>query len=184
MASGGAFERDGRQWVARPVTRGHVWGPCRAYRWECLQDVLPLEERMGWDGVDELKAGALGWRTGVVPDLWFWHHRLQGRRDGARRRHWQALGDSAHFMHYRFSYLVLRALYRARGEPVAIAMIWGYLSAVLRRQQQCSDSSVREVVRRQQSFRRLPLRVLDALRRRTPGRRPPATPELRRSSSV
>ena len=45
------------------MTGSTVWGATRAYRWECLQRVLPLEERLGWDGIDEFKANALGWRT-------------------------------------------------------------------------------------------------------------------------
>ena len=38
------------------MTGSTVWGATRAYRWECLQQVLPLEERLGWDGIDEFKA--------------------------------------------------------------------------------------------------------------------------------
>ena len=56
MASGTCYEREGGSWRQRHVTRGHVWGASRAYRRACLEDVLPLESGLAWDGIDELKA--------------------------------------------------------------------------------------------------------------------------------
>ena len=69
IASGSAWESDGLEWRQRFVTGGTVWGATRAYRWECLSDVLPLEERHGWDGIDQLKARARGWQTRYVDRL-------------------------------------------------------------------------------------------------------------------
>jgi poly-beta-1,6-N-acetyl-D-glucosamine synthase len=83
IASGSAWERDGGVWRQRFVTGGTVWGATRAYRWACLQDVLPLEERHGWDGIDQLKARARGWRTQTFTDLPFRHHRPEGVHDGS-----------------------------------------------------------------------------------------------------
>ena len=40
--------------------------------------------------------------------------------------HGEALGRASWYMGYRPSYLALRALYRARREPAALAMLWGY----------------------------------------------------------
>ena len=45
----------------RHVTGSTVWGASRAFRWACLQEILPFEERVGWDGIDEFKANARGW---------------------------------------------------------------------------------------------------------------------------
>jgi glycosyltransferase involved in cell wall biosynthesis len=166
IASGNAYENCDGHWMRRYVTAGHVWGPCRAYRRECLEQVLPLEERMGWDGVDELKAAALGWRTGALPGLWFRHHRRQGRRDGARWQHWYALGDAAHFMHYRLGYLLLRSLYHALVEPAAVMMLGGYIHAALLRRPRSGDPLARQVLRDQQRLRHARLRVSEALGRR------------------
>ena len=59
IASGSAWEPHDGVWRQRfVITGGTVWGATRAYRWACLQDVLPLEERHGWDGIDQLKARA------------------------------------------------------------------------------------------------------------------------------
>jgi glycosyltransferase involved in cell wall biosynthesis len=163
MASGTAYEPSERGWRERPVTAGHVWGPARAYRWACLQDVLPLEERMGWDGIDELKAELHGWKTATFRDLPFRHHRAQGMREGARWRHWRAQGAAAHYMGYRPLYLILRALFSARREPAALGMVWGFVVPALTRQSRVSDRELRRRLRQRQGLRTLPARAREAL---------------------
>jgi glycosyltransferase involved in cell wall biosynthesis len=166
MASGTCLERDGGRWRERHVTGTTVWGAARAYRWGCLQDVLPLEQRMGWDGVDEFRANARGWTTRALADLQFRHHRREGERDGVRSRARIAQGRAARYLGYRLWYLALRALWHARREPAALAMVWGYAGAALRREARCADPEARAYLRRQQSPRLLPLRVLEAAGRR------------------
>jgi biofilm PGA synthesis N-glycosyltransferase PgaC len=165
LASGLGFEPFDGDW--RPVygTRAHVWGPSRAYRWACLQDVLPLEERRGWDEIDRIKAVIRGWRAGTLVDIPFRHHRLDGTRDGSRRKRWTRMGGEAHYMGYRFSYLVVRSLWRARQDPLALAMIAGYIRAAVRREARCPDAAVRGHLRREQGVRRLPLRLRESLGR-------------------
>jgi poly-beta-1,6-N-acetyl-D-glucosamine synthase len=166
MASGGCYELEKGEWTQRHVTGSHVCGPARGYRRQCLEAILPLEERMGWDGIDEMKANVLGWSTRTITELPFYHHRLQGRRDGPRRRHWMNLGAVAHYMGYRPSYVLFRAAYRALKEPSAIAIVWGWASAALRREPQYADLRVRKHVRAQQRLRNLPERAREALGRR------------------
>jgi biofilm PGA synthesis N-glycosyltransferase PgaC len=167
MASGSAWEReeDGA-WQQRHMTGDHVWGAARAYRRACLDDVLPLEERMGWDGIDALKAGLAGWKTQTIVDLPFFHHRAEGERDGARTRAWAAQGKASWFMGYRFWYLAARALHHARREPAALALVGGFVGAALRRDPRCEDASVRAHLRQEQSIRKLPVRMREAVGRR------------------
>ena len=154
IASGTCLERKGDRWQPMDdVTQGHVRGAARAYRWSCLQEVLPLEEQVGWDGLDELKASMYGWRTEMLPDFFFYHHRSVGVRDGARTARWRSLGRASWFMGYRPSYLLLRALYSARRDPAALAMVTGYLVAAVTRAPRCSDPRLREFLRRQQGLR-------------------------------
>ncbi len=94
-----------------------MWGATRAYRWACLQDVLPLEERHGWDGIDQLKARARGWqhenarRPPVSPPP---HGGTRGRIElGAL----VVNGDTAYFMGYRPWYLVARTCTTSAGIP-------------------------------------------------------------------
>jgi glycosyltransferase involved in cell wall biosynthesis len=169
IASGSAFELRRGRWQQRFVTGSTVWGASRAYRWECLQQLLPFEERMAWDGVDELKANALGWRTTAFEDIPFLHHRREGERDGSKWDARRNQGAAAHYLGYRSWYLVLRALWNARREPAALGMVWGYASAAGRRVPRNPDKRARAYLRRQQSVRSLRLRALEASGRRQRG---------------
>jgi glycosyltransferase involved in cell wall biosynthesis len=167
IASGSCWEQSGGEWRQRHVTGDHVWGACRAYRRACLEAVRPLEERMGWDAVDELKAASLGWRTRTIGDLPFRHHRREGERDGSSRRSWTTAGRTCYYLGYRPWYLALRAAHNARRDPAALALLAGYAQAALRREPCCDDPAVRAEVRRLQRLGSLPARVREAVGRRT-----------------
>jgi glycosyltransferase involved in cell wall biosynthesis len=167
IASGSCWELENGAWKERFTTRAAPRGAVRAYRRECLEAVSPLEERMGWDGIDELKANLRGWSTRVLPGVAFRHHRRVGERDASRRAAWEAEGELAHFMGYRPGYLLVRACFRALREPSALAMVWAYAGAALRRERRCDDDAARAHLREQQRLRRLPLRAREALGRRT-----------------
>jgi glycosyltransferase involved in cell wall biosynthesis len=166
IASGSALELEDGEWKQRFVTGSTVWGASRAYRWSCLRQLLPLEERIAWDGVDEFKANAAGWRTVAFEDLQFRHHRREGQRDGSAWRARVNQGGAAYYLGYRSWYLVLRALWNARREPAALGLIWGYASALLRRSERLADQQARAYVRSQQSPRNLRRRALEASGRR------------------
>jgi glycosyltransferase involved in cell wall biosynthesis len=161
IASGLAYELEHGEWRPQPTTGAHARGAARAYRRACLDDVLPLEEHIGWDGVDELKAAARGWRTGTIRDLAFYHHRPMASRDG-RVRGWMVQGRAAHYLGYRPSYVLLRALHRARRDPAALAMAGSYAAAHLRGDPTCRDPRVRSELRRLQRWRELPARLREA----------------------
>lgn len=167
VAGGTCYEKqpNGR-WRQRHGTGPSVWGASRAYRRECLQEILPLEEHMGWDTLDLMKARLRGWKIEVLYDLPFRHHRPEGERDGARFKTYVIQGEGTYFMDYRLSYLALRTLYRALRTPSAIGLLVGYLRARMARKPQCTDHELRTYVRSEQSLRRLPLRVREALRPR------------------
>jgi poly-beta-1,6-N-acetyl-D-glucosamine synthase len=165
IASGSCWELEDGAWRQHFTTRTSARGAARAYRRECLEAVSPLEESMGWDGIDELKANVLGWRTGTIQDLPFRHHRRVGERDGASRIAWATEGRLSHYMGYRFGYLLVRALYRARRNPAALAMVWGYAEAAIRRSPRVADADARAYLREHQRLRNLRLRIGEALGR-------------------
>jgi glycosyltransferase involved in cell wall biosynthesis len=167
IAGGIGYEEqaDG-SWRQRHGTGEAVWGACRAYRRECLDHILPLEEHMGWDTLDLMKANVKGWETRVFYDLSFRHHRGEGERDGNRLRTTTIQGEAAHYMGYRIPYLVLRTLYRLLRDPAAIGLLVGYVRARVRRAPRCADRELVDYVRRQQSFRSLPARMREARRAR------------------
>ena len=166
IAGGTCYELEHGVWVPRHATGDRVRGAARAYRWACLQDVLPLEDRPGGAGIDELKAAARGWTTKSFADLEFRHHRALGRRDRSRWKRLYEVGRAAHFTGYRPTYLLLRSLFKARKELAALALIGGYVAAAVRREPRCDDPLARDFLRRQQAFRQLPLRAREALGRR------------------
>jgi biofilm PGA synthesis N-glycosyltransferase PgaC len=169
IASGSCWELDGAEWRQRFVTRSGAWGASRAYRRACLAAVSPLEQRHGWDGIDELRAQVAGWSTRTLVDLPFFHHRPEGVRDGGKRAAWSAEGRLAHYMGYRFSYLLARTLYRAAAQrdPSALAMVGAYVAAAARREPRCADRAAVTYLRDSQRTRALPLRAREAFGRRT-----------------
>jgi biofilm PGA synthesis N-glycosyltransferase PgaC len=170
IASGQCYEETDGEWRPTHVTGGHVRGATRAWRWDCLEAVLPLDATVPcvMDLVDELKATALGWRTGIVPDLRFFHHRSVGERDGGSSVRWARQGRAAYYVGYRFWYLAARVLFRAYRNPAAVAMLRGYVEAWLHREPRCHDQSVVRELRRRQSLRHLPDRIREAVGRVSP----------------
>ena len=165
LASGTCYDSADGEWRERYVTGDHVWGAARGYRWACLEQVLPLEERMAWDGIDRLKAATFGWKTRTLRELPFFHQRPEATRDPTSRGAWAAQGQAAYYMGYRFSYLVLRTLYRALRQRAALMILWGYVAAAWRREQRIDDEPLRAHLRREQSMARLPIRIREALGR-------------------
>jgi glycosyltransferase involved in cell wall biosynthesis len=172
ITGGVCLEQNKRgSWMTNHVTRDHVRGATRAYRSECLEQVLPLEPRMGWDTLDELKAQVRGWTTRTLHSVSFYHHRVQGARESTWGM-WVIQGDLSHFLGYRIYYVLARCMYRAAQNPSAVAMLWGYGSAALTGNQRCSDEAAIAQLRRQQSVRRLPTRIREAFGSGSP---PPGT---------
>jgi poly-beta-1,6-N-acetyl-D-glucosamine synthase len=158
IASGTCYEQDGEEWVRRTKAASTVWGATRAYRSDCLADVAALEPCMGWDGLDEVSVQLRGLRTQTFVDLPFRHHRPEGGRELSTLHQGEALGRAAWYMGYRPTYLALRAIYRARQEPAALGMLWGYFGAATRRAPQCPDRRLIDALRQRQRLRATLLR--------------------------
>ena len=153
IASGTCYEVEDGVWVRRTKSDTTVWGASRAYRRECVGDLMSLEPRMGWDGLDEVKVQLKGFETATFVDLPFRHHRPEGGRELSSLHQGEALGRASWYMGYRPSYLTLRALYRARRQPAALAMLWGYAAAAARRDRRCPDPDVIAALRDRQRLR-------------------------------
>jgi hypothetical protein len=164
IASGVCWEFEHGEWRPIHVTGDHVRGATRAYRLRCLADIGPLPAEMGWDGVDELKAAVLGWRTRSIGELRFLHHRAVGERDGGRSARWLAEGRACYYMGYRPSYVFARTLGRAvrDRDPGTFAMPYAFLRAALRRETRYEDELVRRYLQSEQRLRRLPLRMVES----------------------
>jgi glycosyltransferase involved in cell wall biosynthesis len=152
IAGGTCYEELDGEWERIKVSGSHPRGASRAYRWDLLDTVFALEPEMGWDGVDEVMAELRGYQTAGFTDFGFRHHRKVGEREG-RLRAGSALGRQAWYMGYRPSYLLLRALYRAKENFTSLAMIWGYASSAASGAPQCPIPTVTHRVRERQRLR-------------------------------
>lgn len=166
IASGTCWELEDGTWHARLTARSHVRGAVRAYRWECLQDVLPLERRFGWDTIDELKAQLRGWSTRTIADIPFFHHRATGARDGNKRT-WEMQGNLAWYLQYRLPYFIVRTAFRSLDDWHALSMLPAWAGAALRREARYPDVRVRNFLREQQSVSRFAVRAREVLSRRS-----------------
>jgi len=153
IAGGSCYELEDGEWQRVKVAETHPRGASRAYRWECLQESLSLEPKMGWDGLDEVQASMNGYTTRVFLDIGFRHHRPMGGRERGRLRAGSVLGRASWYMGYRPSYLMLRVAYRMRREPEAVAMLWGYAAAAASRSPRCPDRRLIRHLREQQRLR-------------------------------
>jgi poly-beta-1,6-N-acetyl-D-glucosamine synthase len=150
IASGTCYELERGTWVRRTKTDSSVWGATRAYRMDCVADMMALEPCMGWDGLDEIRVQLRGMRTQTYVDLPFRHHRPEGGRELTSLHHGEALGRASWYMGYRPTYLIMRVLYRLRREPAALAMLWGYAAAAATGAPRCPDERVIEALRERQ----------------------------------
>jgi hypothetical protein len=166
IVSGSRYELVNERWTEQPVTGSSVNAQCRAYRATCLQEILPFEERSGWDTIDEIEANLLGWRTRTLRNVCFRHHRPIGARDESRWKTWYAEGKTCHYLHYRPTYTCVRALYRARRDIAALGLPLGFVAATVRRQTRHPMADVRRFVREEQRLRHLATRAAEALGRR------------------
>ena len=154
IASGLCYEPSGDGWESVRVTHPNLRGASLTYRRECLAELLPLEARpMGWEALGIVRARVRGWETALLSHLKYFHHRPTGARDASRFASYAEDGDSAYYMWYRPSYMLLRALYRTIGghDPAAAGLAWGYARSALSRKPRHPELGFREFVRANQS---------------------------------
>jgi biofilm PGA synthesis N-glycosyltransferase PgaC len=152
----------------------HVPGTLKCYSLACFEAIGGMQERLGWDTIDETYARMRGYRTRSYPDLVAHHHRPWGSADGTlrgRARH----GECAYIVHFSLPWVTLRAAKVASSRPRAIsglAFLYGYLRSGIRRVPQVDDPQFRHFVRREQRAR-----ILKILARAKPRRAAPAAPD-------
>jgi biofilm PGA synthesis N-glycosyltransferase PgaC len=155
-APGGA----GRWQVVRIPVEHHVPGALKCWSLPCLQAIGGVQERLGWDTIDETYARMHGFRTRALPSLVALHHRPWGSADGTlrgRARH----GECAYVAQFPLPWVTLRATKVARARPLGlsgVAFLYGYLRAAARGAERVQDRAFRRFVRRE-----LRLRVARAL---------------------
>lgn len=143
------------------IARTHVHGALKCYSRECFEQIGGIQQRLGWDTIDEVYARMRGFTTLSFSDLVSRHHRPLGSADGTLRGHARH-GECAYIAHYPFEFIVLRALRVGRRRPAVVsglALIYGYVRAAARHVERVPDPEFRRFVRRE-----LRARIRNALR--------------------
>jgi poly-beta-1,6-N-acetyl-D-glucosamine synthase len=166
IACGDLIEETGTGWRTLPIPRTHVHGALKCYSRACFEAIGGVQERLGWDTVDETYARMRGYRTRSFGDLVAVHHRHLASADGVlrgRARH----GECAYIAHFPFEWVALRAVKIGRSKPFGlsgVAFLYGYVSAAVRRVEQIPDTEFRRFARRELR-RRMRAAVLPTRRR-------------------
>jgi biofilm PGA synthesis N-glycosyltransferase PgaC len=127
-------------------------GMTKFYRVTCFEAIGGFVREVMWDAIDCHKARQLGW-TAISwddPDLNFEHLRPMGSSQAGihtgRRRH----GFGQYYMGSYFPYFLATCIFRMREPPYVtggLSMLWGYLKAWARREDQHGDAELRRFIR-------------------------------------
>jgi biofilm PGA synthesis N-glycosyltransferase PgaC len=139
----------------------HVRGALKLYTQGCFEAIGGIEERLGWDTIDETYARMRGFVTRSLPELVARHHRPVGSADGALRGHARH-GECAYIVRYGPIWVLLRSLKVARYAPYglsSLAFLYGYARAALQSRPRVEDEHFRRFVRRELRARLLGVRA-------------------------
>jgi biofilm PGA synthesis N-glycosyltransferase PgaC len=153
IVGGGVYERlPGRdKWVLQ-ASKDHVRGPTKVYRRTCFDAIGGLMPALGWDGVDEWQARAIGWEARTFIELKVLHYRFTGAATGALKSKIEQ-GYGAHYMGYHPLFMIARGIRHMFNRPYLIgglAMITAYFAAAWRRREQLPDPAIIDYIRRTQ----------------------------------
>jgi hypothetical protein len=157
----------GRWRYSRIPPEHHVHGALKCYSLSCFEAIGGVEERLGWDAIDQTYARMLGFRTRSFSHLVATHHRPSASADGTlrgRARH----GEVAYVVQLTPLWVTLRAFKVARSTPVGLsgaAFLYGYLRAAAQRRTRVEDPEFRSFVRRELRGRMLAAVTPTGLRR-------------------
>jgi len=130
-------------------------GMIKFYRTECFNDIGGFVRYLMWDGIDGHRCRMLGWiaQSWDDPAMRFIHLRPMGTSHKnwwtGRVRH----GIGQYYMGTSPIYLTVSAFYRMTRPPLilgGLAILWGYLSQLLKRGEKYDDVQFRRFLRHYQ----------------------------------
>jgi poly-beta-1,6-N-acetyl-D-glucosamine synthase len=152
IACGNLLEPRGSGWKKLTIPAYHVHGALKLYRRACFEAVGGVQERQGWDMIDETHARMKGFATRSYQEPLALHHRPVASASGPLRgqaRH----GQSAYISHYYLLWVALRSIKVASVTRPRVlsgaAFVIGYLLAAIRRTPRVDDENYRRHVRRE-----------------------------------
>lgn len=137
LASGIYLEKDkSGVWKEVVMPAYHAAGACKVIRRDCFEEINGFVASAGWDTVDEIRAMSRGWRTCHFKDLRMKHHKPEGSGIGLIKTSTMH-GEIYYLTGGSIPFFIFKALHRVYAKPFflrALALVWGYLRALLRRQ--------------------------------------------------
>jgi biofilm PGA synthesis N-glycosyltransferase PgaC len=149
IVGGRLIEPFGRGWRRLRIPSYHVHGAVKLYSTECFAAIGGLQERLGWDTIDETYARMRGFRTRSLDHVVARHHRPSASAQG-RLRGFARWGECAYISRYPPDWVSLRALKVGTMSPVGfagVAFLYGYFRAALRSAPKVEDEEFRRFVR-------------------------------------
>jgi hypothetical protein len=160
--AGGVLDEPGPTGMRRVVIPStHVHGALKCYTLACFEAIGGIQERLGWDTIDETYARMRGFGARSFDDLVSIHHRPLASADGRLRGHARH-GECAYIAHYPLAWVLLRGVKVGGRRPLVLsglAFVGGYARAALRGAERVPDAEYRSFTRRE-----LRRRALGALR--------------------
>lgn len=155
LAGANLIEPRGKDMHMIPIPATHVHGAVKCYTRACFEAIGGVQERLGWDTIDETYARMRGFHTRNFLDFIAVHHRPHASADGTlrgRARH----GQCAYIAHFGVVWIALRSLKIARSRPIGVsglAFFYGYVRAAVRRVERVPDAEFRRYARRELRWR-------------------------------
>jgi GT2 family glycosyltransferase len=155
ISGGVILERHRGEWQETPSAREHVRGALKLYSRECFAAIGGVDERLGWDGIDEVTARMRGYETRSLTQARALHHRHTGSADGRLRGHvrW---GEAHWILHHGPAWTLMRAGKVAAIRPQLIsggAYLYGYARAAVRGVGRVETDGYKQFVRAEQRRR-------------------------------
>ena len=143
------------RFTSEKISDGNSAGMTKFYRITCFRQIGGFVPELMWDGIDGHRCRQLGWIpvSWDDPDLRFVHLRPMGTSHKnwwtGRVRH----GFGQYFMGTTPVYMLAQAGYRMTRPPILVgglAMLWGYVKSVVKRNPRYGDPEFRRFLRRYQ----------------------------------
>lgn len=150
IAGGTVYEYKGKRLIRELVSRAHVRGATKVYRFRCYQRIGGVRPVFGWDVIDEILARDFGWGVASFDHIHLIHLRRTASR-GGRFRGWSRNGHMAYYVGMSPIKILARAAYRllAAGDVTqASGLIFGYFGGYLTRSPRLPDQEIRRIVRK------------------------------------
>lgn len=149
--AGGTLLEQGRggEWRPTRIPGYHVRGATKLYSRECFEAIGGIEERLGWDTIDETYARMRGFTTQSFAEFAARHHRPVATRGSAlrgRARH----GQCAYILRYGLPWVFARSFKVAAQKPYVLsgfAFFYGYMKARLKSEPKVEDERFKRFVR-------------------------------------